>query len=85
VQLIQMLELDDARLVYTRSPEDLRQAAYDLLVDRYKPEVEEIAKKGGEPFEKLFPEPPGMDEFRAIEAQWRAENERRRAPKPNEK
>lgn len=82
--LLQILELDDSERVYSRSPDDLKQAAYDLIRERFKPELDELAKKGGKPFEEAFPEPPGMEEYRALVDRWRVEFEKRRpaaAPK----
>lgn len=78
--LLQILDLDDAERVYDHSPEDLRQAAYDLLKDRFKTVLDDDAKAGGREFEKVFPEPAGMDQFRAVMARWEKEEEAKRPP-----
>ncbi len=55
----------EAELLYGNAPEDLRRYAYDTLVIRFKPYIDELEKNGeSEPFDLIFPEPPGMEEFR---------------------
>lgn len=62
---IQTLGVDDARDVYGRAPEQLRQFSYDVMRSHFGPILEELAKVGKvDTFEKLFPEPPNMDKFR---------------------
>lgn len=78
--LLQYLNLDDAERVYDHSPEDLRQAAYDMLKDRFEETLDADAAKGGRPFERVFPEPPGMEEFRAMVDRWKSEEEAKRPP-----
>ncbi len=78
--LLQILDLDDSERIYARSPDDLKQAAYDLIRERYKPELDELAKTGGKPFDQAFPEPPGMEEYRALVEKWRAAFEKSRPP-----
>ncbi len=78
--LLQNLELDDSEQIYSRSPDDLKQAAYDLIRERFKPELDELAKTGGTPFDKSFPEPPGMEEYRALVDRWRMAFEKSRPP-----
>jgi len=78
--LLQNLELDDSERIYGRSPDDLRQAAYDLIRERFKQEMDDLAKTGGKTFDQAFPEPPGMEEYRALMEQWRAAFEKRRPP-----
>jgi hypothetical protein len=64
-QWIQSLGLDDAKAVYSRSPDSLKQFAYDILRASYQTVVDDFAaKSGGDKFAKVFPEPAGMDEFR---------------------
>lgn len=67
------LSLDDAERVYSLSPNDLKQYAYDALDSAYREPLTEAVKQGGRPFDVIFPPPPGMAEFRAqqraIEAQ----------------
>ncbi|TVQ33313.1 MAG: hypothetical protein EA376_02970 [Phycisphaeraceae bacterium] len=50
----------------------IAQAAYEPLVAVLKPHVED--------FDQWFPEPPGMDEFRAQQERMREEDRRRRSP-----
>lgn len=78
--LLQMLELDDSERIFDRAPDDLKQAAYDLVRERFKPEMDELAKRGGRAFEQVFPEPAGMDEYRALVESWRVAFEKRRPP-----
>jgi hypothetical protein len=80
--LLQILDIDDAERVYDHSPEDLKQAAYDLLQARFKEMLDANAAKGGRAFEKVFPEPPGMVEFRALVDRWEKEEEAKRPPAP---
>lgn len=77
-EFISKLELDDAELVFSRAPADLQRFAYAMLSERFMPFFE--AKPEGEAtasnpaaaaearraFAKVFPEPPGMDEHRAM-------------------
>ena len=59
------LSLTDAELLYQLAPNDLKQYAYDSLVSTYEDVVKQMHAKGeSEPFSTLFPEPPGMAEFR---------------------
>ncbi|MDX9911281.1 MAG: hypothetical protein RBS39_05575 [Phycisphaerales bacterium] len=60
--LIGGLDFDNAERMYNNAPNDLRQFAYDILVETYKPAMDE--DEAGS-FDKSFPEPEGMDEFRA--------------------
>lgn len=50
-----------SHLVWLRAPLGLRQASYDLLVKILKPREPE--------FDRLYPEPAGMDEYRQARAQ----------------
>jgi hypothetical protein len=63
---IQFLSVDEAADMYGRAPVPLRQFAYDFLAAAWKPKLDEQAEQGvGEPFERIFPEPPGMAGHRA--------------------
>jgi hypothetical protein len=63
---VQTVGVDDARQVYFRAPEDLKRFAYDFLVASYKEYLDQLAAaSGGEPFSKVFPEPPDMPGFRS--------------------
>lgn len=65
LQFIEQLPLDDAETIYDRAPNELRQYAYDRMVERFKPGLDEIAaNEGGRPFDMIFPEPAGMESFR---------------------
>lgn len=56
----------DGELLYGYAPPDLQRYAYDALVTRYKSTIDALAEQDrSEPFAVLFPEPPGMDAFRA--------------------
>ena len=50
--------------MYSYAPNDLKRFAYDILAARYKPAIEAKTLDLGDPFEVLFPEPPGMDAHR---------------------
>lgn len=62
----------EAELMYFRAPDGLRKYAYDPIQQRYGPlfqaqnEGEEGLDVEGRTFEEVFPEPEGMDEFRAF-------------------
>jgi len=62
------LSIDDAERVYDRAPDDLRSFAYDVLVDRYKAELDELYSKakdkGARTFDSIFPKPNGLEEAR---------------------
>ena len=62
--MIQNLPLEDARAAYVTAPVGLRQYAFDILSELYKQELTEGTTDGGESFAQVFPEPPGMPEFR---------------------
>ena len=74
---IENLPFDEAALAYTYAPVSLQKYAYDMLYEKFKPSMDEAMKNGGEAFETLFPEPEGMDEFRAFIA--RKEQERNKS------
>ena len=58
---IQLMSVDEASNMYQRAPAPLQQFAYDFLVAAWKPNIDEQVAQGlSEPFETLFPEPPGM-------------------------
>jgi hypothetical protein len=63
--LMAILELDDAERLYDSAPENLKWWAYDLIAERFKPTLDELAKAGGRKFEQVFPEPENMAEHRA--------------------
>ena len=59
---------EQAELMYGYAPEDLKRYAYDSLVVQLKPLIDQQLEdgKGDEPFEILFPEPAGMEQFRVF-------------------
>ena len=65
--MIMTVHPEQAELLYGYAPDDLKKYAYDSLAIQYKPLVDEMAAKGeSEPFEILFPEPEGMEQFRVF-------------------
>lgn len=64
--VVGVLGLDEAEILYTYTPEDLRRYAYDTIRDRFGRAIDEMAELNiSQPFEVLFPEPPGMEAHRA--------------------
>lgn len=64
--VIGVLGLDEAEMLYSYAPEDLRRYAYDTIRDRFGTGIDEMAELNiSEPFDVLFPEPPGMEAHRA--------------------
>ncbi|MDI9403484.1 MAG: hypothetical protein QM516_06385 [Limnohabitans sp.] len=60
----------DRLVIYRKAPEDLRVLVYD----RVKPQIEREYAAGrlaqtGMPFAQAFPEPPGLEEFRRLQAE----------------
>jgi len=65
--MITTLPPDQAETVYDAAPNDLKRYAYDPLRTQWKQQVDALHDQGrSEPFDILFPQPPGMDEFRAF-------------------
>jgi len=60
---------DEAELAYTYAPDDLKRYGYQMLVDKFREALDSTDTAEGQTFDDLFPEPPGMDEFRAYLAQ----------------
>jgi hypothetical protein len=76
---IQLMSVDEAAGMYLRAPADLQQFAYDFLFAAWKPNIEQQAEAGlSEPFDTLFPQPPGMDAHHQWLARIAAEREARR-------
>lgn len=75
-----MLDPEDSQVVYGRAPNDLKVFAYDVLADRFRAGFDELAKQGGQPFDILFPPPPGLEEHRQ---RMREETERLEKLTPN--
>ncbi len=67
VNILTTLGPNEAELLYGNAPEDLRRYAYDSLTLRFKQFIDQLEKQGdSEPFDLIFPEPNGMDEFRVV-------------------
>jgi hypothetical protein len=61
-----VLDLDEAQRVYLAAPVDLQRFAYDPMADIYHEGLDQMAAAGqSPPFAQLFPEPEGMEAFRA--------------------
>ena len=83
--ILQTVDLDDAEVIYDHAPEDLKQAAYDLVRDRFKAELDKNPTVDGRKFDQVFPEPPGMDEYRRLTEAWKAEAESAQRPQVQQK
>lgn len=76
---IELMQLDEARDMYGAAPADLQRFGYDFLVAAWKPNIDQQVVEGlSEPFEKLFPEPVGMEAHREWLKQLAAEREKMR-------
>jgi tetratricopeptide (TPR) repeat protein len=64
-----MVGPDQAAIIWRRCPEGLREVAYDRLVEELGPQI------GMEQMAIWFPEPEGMEEYRAIRGQLDANSE----------
>ncbi len=71
------LGLDEAAYVYAAAPNDLKQWGYDTLQDAFRQTLTEEAKEGGKNFDQFFPQPEGMDQFRARVAKKQEERTKR--------
>jgi len=60
---IASLDVPDARVVYSRAPEDLKRFGYVALRQVLGRAGNVLAALGGESFNQVFPEPEGMDSF----------------------
>jgi len=83
--VLQTVDLDDAEVIYDNAPQDVRQAAYDLIRDRFKPELDAHPTPDGRKFDQVFPEPPDMDGYRRLTAIWQAELEEAQRPQVQQK
>lgn len=76
--VVGMLGPEEAETLYNATPEDLRRYAYDAIDTRFRQGITYMAQNGdSEPFDILFPEPPGMEAHRARIARKLAEKEGR--------
>jgi hypothetical protein len=67
VNILAALGADEAEILYGNAPDDLRRYAYDSLVTRFKQDIDQRAANGeSEPFDIIYPEPSGMEEFRVV-------------------
>lgn len=65
--VIGFLGPQDAELLYTYTPDDLRRYAYDAIDLRFRQGITIMAQAGeSDPFDVLFPEPEGMEAHRAM-------------------
>lgn len=62
---ISELDTADAERLYARAPNDLRQWAYQMIAFQFSNSTNASVALAGRPFQEVFPEPEGMDEFRA--------------------
>jgi hypothetical protein len=69
LRAIQMVGRADAERLYDAAPNRVKRYAYDALRTQYGGVYEKEAETGGRTFDQVFPEPPGMAEHRAREAQ----------------
>lgn len=66
VNVIMQMPVEQAELVYYYAPDSLRRYAYDALAIQLRDRLDALAEQGkSEPFSIIFPEPPGMESFRA--------------------
>ncbi|MEO1007358.1 MAG: hypothetical protein AAFX79_02205 [Planctomycetota bacterium] len=65
-RLLLTLDLDYATTGYANAPPELKRWAYDDLVGAVRPAFEEATEEGDPDFDVLFPEPEGMEQFRAM-------------------
>lgn len=63
-QLCSIVPREQAEALYARAPDDLRVYAFDLLVARFKKDMDAEVAKGGKAFDLVFPEPPLMAQHR---------------------
>ncbi|USO00094.1 MAG: hypothetical protein H6810_05380 [Phycisphaeraceae bacterium] len=66
---INVLPFDEVELAYSYAPDTLQKYAYDIIQQRFKEQVDRGVADGGQPFDKLFPEPEGMAAFRQFIAE----------------
>jgi len=75
---IGLLGPQDAELLYTYAPDDLRRYAFDALELRFREGITMLEKAGeSDPFEVLFPVPEGMEAHRAMMARKLEQKENR--------
>lgn len=78
-QLASILPVEQAEVLFGEAPNELRVWAYDILVERFKPRVDQAAQRFGTPaFEVLFPQPAGIERHRAMLEQRRLQREQER-------
>jgi len=83
--MLQTVDLDDAETIYDHAPEDLKESAYDLIRERFKEELDKNPTPDGRKFGRVFPEPPGMEQYRKLFESWKAEAEASRPPPVQQK
>ncbi len=64
-QVFQNVPLDEAEILFSYATDDLKLFAYDILISMYKEMLDERAEDTGtRNFAAVFPEPPGLEQFR---------------------
>ncbi len=67
------LPVDDAEYLYKLAPPDLQRWGYIVLEPMHRDGLAQLKAEGGRDLSEVFPEPPGMAEFRAkLDAERRA-------------
>lgn len=79
------LSLDEAEQLFDRAPSGLKRYAYVAIKNRFKEGLDEAVRAGGRSFETIFPEPDGMQEFRAQRQRTLEEWTKRDAPNVEQK
>ncbi len=68
----------EAEQVYDYTPEDLRRYAYDAIDRQFRRWYDQMAAANlSRPFDEVFPEPPGMEEHRAMVQRKQQERQQR--------
>jgi hypothetical protein len=66
-QTASLLPIEQAEIIYGEAPPELKVWAYDILVERFKPQADANAVEfGSPPFEVLFAQPEGIERHRAF-------------------
>ena len=69
------LSLLDRIMIYRKAPEAQRRMVYDVILEPLQAEFEASDLKDVSTFADAFPEPPGMEEYRALMAAKSERNE----------
>ena len=63
------LSLVDRLTIYNRAPVEQKRIVYDVALPAMQMEFENSPLATSVEFESVFPEPPGIEEYRALEAE----------------